>query len=169
MTNKRAKGRVRSAAQASTNSTNKEYDQNSRESTSRPAPAPPEWTREIADRTDGTIVLGEAQVKNLLRRAALKPHGEQFLQVDRCGAVVAYLNIKNGRGGCLVLNPEDAGSPLAACLGVALEKMGCLHKLVIAPAPSSPAASTAPIFLHISAGDSADSIRVRFNCGGEVE
>jgi len=169
MTNKRTKGRVRSAAQASTKSTKREYDQNSKKPTPRPTPAPPEWTRELADRTDGTIVLGEAQVKNLLRRAALKPHGEQFLTLDAGGFLVTSLDIKNGPCGCLLLRPEDAGTPLAASLGVALEKMGCLHKLGIAQAPSSPAASTAPIFLHLSAGDSTDSIRVRFNCGGEVE
>lgn len=131
MTNRRAKGRVRSAAQESTEPTNKEYDRNGRESTPPTAAAPPEWTRELAERKDGTFVMGEAQAKNLLRRAALKPHSEQFLQADVRGVVVAYLDIKNGPGGCLILHPEDAGTPLAACLGVALEKMGCLHKLII--------------------------------------
>lgn len=92
----------------------------------------PSSTTERASRVGGTIVLREAQVRNLLRRAALNPHGKQFLQVNTHNGAVDILLLKNAPGGILLVQPADAGSFLACCLGVALERMGCLHKLGIA-------------------------------------
>lgn len=75
------------------------------------------------------------QAKNLLRRAALNPHGFQLFGL--CNAdtprSLGFVRLKNAPGGMLLLHPDDAGSQQAAVLGAALDRLGCLHKLGISP------------------------------------
>jgi len=58
-----------------------------------------------------------------------------FMQNPDTNEVLACIRLKNAPGDRVLLHPEDAGTPLAAALGSALERLGCLHKLGIAPAP----------------------------------
>lgn len=95
---------------------------------------PPSTTEHVI-RQGGTVVFSQAQASNLLRRAALKPKGFQFIQASTPGGRVDILILKNAPGGRLLIQPTDAGSFLACCLGVALERMACLHKLGIAEMP----------------------------------
>jgi len=81
------------------------------------------------------LELGYFQVHRILRRAVLKPRRCQLLILqDREGPVI-YIRLKNAPGGRVLLHPDDAGTPLAAALGSALERIGCLNKLGVAPAP----------------------------------
>ena len=84
-----------------------------------------------------TMVLSEIQARNLIRRAALKPGKCQLLiTVDPDSkTLLGRLRLKNAHGGRILMHPADAGTQLAASLGAALERLGILHKLGIAPEP----------------------------------
>jgi len=84
-----------------------------------------------------TLTLDLSQTLRVLRRAALKPGRTQFLIVlDTVTRLqTAQVRIQNAGGGRVLLHPQDAGTALAAALGVALERLGCLGKLGVAPAP----------------------------------
>ena len=84
-----------------------------------------------------TVVVAETQARSLIRRAALKPRQGQLLLIfgpDK-QSLLGRLRLKNAPGGRILMHPEDAGTPLAAALGVALERLGILHKLGIATKP----------------------------------
>lgn len=87
--------------------------------------------------TLATLELSAGQAKNILRRAVLKPGRPQllFAQDPEKNETIACVRLKNAPGGRVLLHPEDADTPLAAALGSSLERLGCLHKLGIAPAP----------------------------------
>jgi hypothetical protein len=83
------------------------------------------------------VAIQASQARNLIRRAALMPKALQLVLVADAlkNTTLACVRLKNAPGGRVLLHPEDAGSPLAAALGSAFERLGCLHKLGIAPEP----------------------------------
>lgn len=96
--------------------------------------------------TAENVALADDQVLRILRRAALHPGMAQTLGVVSLdtGNQVAELRLKHGPGGRLLIHPDDVSTPLAAALGAALKRLGCVHKLGVAP-KAFPCAPVVPV------------------------
>jgi hypothetical protein len=84
-----------------------------------------------------TLVIATAQVRSLIRRAALKPRLPQLLLVfDAVSkAPKGRLRLWNGPGGCLLIHPDDTDSSLAVALMSAFEREGYSNKIQYAQEP----------------------------------
>jgi hypothetical protein len=87
--------------------------------------------------TPGTVSICVDQVRGVLRRAWQNPGRSQFMLLCDCGTgdLVAAVRLWNAPGGRLLIHPADAGTELAAALGSAFERAGCMNRLGIAPKP----------------------------------